>query len=481
MVSSTRQRSSKRPREYHDVELNERVRKRFKKLEEENRELREAMDDLKGLVECPVCLNLPRQGSPMPVCSNGHFVCLACRDQIRQAAGLEEAKCPSCMVVLGNATSVLASRVIQRATHECEHDGCEEKIPFAHLEKHRLACLFRKVLCPGCRIEKTVQEVAQHVQFCEGATECDVEADKTIRRGFTYKDGHVEVKGSRESKVGYVNIEKRGFFVQEKREGNFFFSEIIMLGSEEDCRRFLITMKIRDKDGKEFSTKCHPRLISMERWGNVGLWVHNDALSSLSKMDDKEDEVEFDIEISFEKLNEDEDKDQDENRDNGDESQDEVKSESEDEEQGEDENEDRDELQDDNKGEDEDKSESEDGDQDGDESEDEYISERGDEDKNDDEDRYDDGSEDEYNYDAESEDEYKYDNESEDDDEYQEEDEDKKLTTQNIFKRHELKEDNKAEDEDKSESEDEDQDGDESEVEDISDRLERMKKNREMF
>ena len=362
MVSASGKRSSKRPRDYHDVELNEHVRKRFKKLEEENRELREAMDDLKGLVECPVCLTVPRQGSPMPVCSNGHFVCLACRDQIRQAAGLEEAKCPSCMVVLGNATSVLASRVIQRATHECEHDGCEEKIPFAHLEKHRLACLFRKVLCPGCRIEKTVHEVAEHVQFCEGATKCDVEADKTIRRGFTFKAGDVEVEGSQEwnaPNIGYVNIENRGFLVQEKREGKFFFSEMIMIGSEEDCRRFLITMKIRDKDGKEFSTKCHPRSISMERWGNVGLWVHIDALSSLSKMDGKEDEVEFDIEISFEKLHEDEYKDQDENEDkDGDESQDENKSESEDEDEDEDDiesqDEDKSESEDEEQGEDED-------------------------------------------------------------------------------------------------------------------------------
>ena len=111
MVSSTRQRSSKRPREYHDVELNEQVRKRFKKLEEENRELREAMDDLKGLVECPVCLTVPRQGSPMPVCSNGHFVCLRCRDQIRQAAGLEEEEVGQAVIILAKQLRLKGSRL----------------------------------------------------------------------------------------------------------------------------------------------------------------------------------------------------------------------------------------------------------------------------------------------------------------------------------------------------------------------------------
>ena len=116
------------------------------------------------MVECPVCLMLPRRTAPMPVCRNGHFVCLTCRDKIREMAGVEEAKCPTCMDTLGNATSLLASKVIQRARHECEHDGCEEKIPLNQLEKHGLVCSFRKVLCPGCGREIIFNEVADHIE-----------------------------------------------------------------------------------------------------------------------------------------------------------------------------------------------------------------------------------------------------------------------------------------------------------------------------
>ena len=56
------------------------------KLREETSELKKlkgVMEELGSMVECPVCLCLPRLGGPVPVCSNGHFVCLPCKDKIR--------------------------------------------------------------------------------------------------------------------------------------------------------------------------------------------------------------------------------------------------------------------------------------------------------------------------------------------------------------------------------------------------------------
>ena len=45
----------------------------------ENKQLRELVEELKGVVECQVCWVLPRDPGPVPVCSNGHFVCRTCR------------------------------------------------------------------------------------------------------------------------------------------------------------------------------------------------------------------------------------------------------------------------------------------------------------------------------------------------------------------------------------------------------------------
>merc|ERR1719342_134979 len=70
-----------------------------KQLQVERNELRDVFEELRGMVECPVCLVVPRQGRPVPVCSNGHFLCHPCRDRIRQDTGVDRVpKCPSCTV-----------------------------------------------------------------------------------------------------------------------------------------------------------------------------------------------------------------------------------------------------------------------------------------------------------------------------------------------------------------------------------------------
>ena len=44
---------------------------------------------LRELVECPVCLTLPRAG-PVPCCANGHFVCSPCLGKLREENKLEQ-------------------------------------------------------------------------------------------------------------------------------------------------------------------------------------------------------------------------------------------------------------------------------------------------------------------------------------------------------------------------------------------------------
>ena len=265
--------------------------KRITELEEENRRLREVemehkevMKALKGMIECPVCLSVPRQGSPMPVCSNGHFICISCRDRIRQEAGEVEAKCPSCLVNLGNATSLLAAKVIQCTKHECEHEGCEEMIPFSQLEKHSLACVFRRVLCPGCGIEMAFKEVAEHIWSCKDAKEDDLKDDEVILK-ITIPRDEVEDIEEKEWKTSFVTVDKKMFFVQSKRENHFFYCEVIMLGSAEECKGFVASLHISEK-ANTYSTKSPPRPISLENWGCMGLCVQEKALSNIWTLQD---------------------------------------------------------------------------------------------------------------------------------------------------------------------------------------------------
>ena len=192
----------------------------------------------------------------MPVCSNGHFLCHPCRDQIkRDAAGV--AKCPSCTVDLGDATSLLASRVVEKVKHECEHEGCEEMVAFDQLKNHQQSCLFRKVLCPGsgkaCKIELALIKVEEHVNTCPDIlkTVQPNNAAIKLRMQERYKDG-----GQTLFWVSHtISAHGKIFFLRKKRENQNQIFETVMLGDAEECSGFLVTIKILDKESKTFTAK----------------------------------------------------------------------------------------------------------------------------------------------------------------------------------------------------------------------------------
>ena len=70
-----------------------------------------------------------------------------------------------------------------------------------------------------------------------------------------------------------------------------------MLGSEAECKGFLASLTILDKEGKVFTRKdWRPRPISMEEWGNMGLVVSEKDLSTIWRPDEKD--FVYDIKVS---------------------------------------------------------------------------------------------------------------------------------------------------------------------------------------
>ena len=63
-------------------EQNEQFKRQLEEVEVEKKEMDEVLEELRGIVQCPVCLSVPRQGGPVPVCRNGHFLCHTCKDEV---------------------------------------------------------------------------------------------------------------------------------------------------------------------------------------------------------------------------------------------------------------------------------------------------------------------------------------------------------------------------------------------------------------
>ena len=52
------------------------------RVEEERLKMEKMLKEQQKLVECPVCLTLPREDRAVPCCPQGHFVCSPCMDQL---------------------------------------------------------------------------------------------------------------------------------------------------------------------------------------------------------------------------------------------------------------------------------------------------------------------------------------------------------------------------------------------------------------
>ena len=93
---------------------------------------------LRDKVECPVCFEVPKS-APVPVCPNGHVVCVRCARE----------ECPTCRVRMQQGSSTLAVTVIENIAHICEYEGCDLEFPLSELARHHAVCLARPAPCPG--------------------------------------------------------------------------------------------------------------------------------------------------------------------------------------------------------------------------------------------------------------------------------------------------------------------------------------------
>ena len=62
-------------------------------------------EDLKDVLECPVCLKVPRS-APIFQCERGHVVCNECHPKL--------VTCPVCRLPLGNTRSLISEKVLAR-------------------------------------------------------------------------------------------------------------------------------------------------------------------------------------------------------------------------------------------------------------------------------------------------------------------------------------------------------------------------------
>ena len=62
-------------------------------------------EDLRDILECPICFNIPREG-PIYQCENGHIVCKSCFPKCE--------KCPQCNMKMTKCRNLHLEKLIDR-------------------------------------------------------------------------------------------------------------------------------------------------------------------------------------------------------------------------------------------------------------------------------------------------------------------------------------------------------------------------------
>jgi len=258
------------------------------KIEEERVKVEMMLKEQQRLVECPVCLAMPRENRAVPCCPQGHFVCSSCKDQLTRQGKLD---CPTCRMPMGQGQSLLALTVVKNAQHECRLQGCNMSVPFEQIREHEEKCIWRLVICPGsiCTEMIPLCTVLNHVPNCPSCVWPPVKGHGigVSRRNFLMLDKARAFDGKSVSwKTDILQLEPGGvFFVRRGRKGDVFMIEVVMMGSKEGCKEFMVEASILDTvSGKSmFKSTFQPRPMANQNEAVFCLSVPERAVSEVWK------------------------------------------------------------------------------------------------------------------------------------------------------------------------------------------------------
>lgn len=268
-------------RRHERAELLSTVRSLEATLEERER----AMSEVVGALTCPVCLELPRH-LPVPVCQNGHTICLTCS---RNGLG----HCPVCRDPRPRGVSFLAGRLIQVVPHRCPYQPCNKVMTMGEVEEHQAACQHRNIRCVAssqCRANLTPAALKEHLSVsgrCMYTIVMNPRIDHARRKAclkfsIRLQAASLNNPGRRQFSLRAFQWEGRCFCVNIRKLVDWLLVLPMMVGSEEESETYAVRATL---GGGERSVSFTGGVVSTEvekrRWDEDGFLV---SLKSIRKL-----------------------------------------------------------------------------------------------------------------------------------------------------------------------------------------------------
>jgi len=262
----------------------------------------EVGEDMKKVLECPVCLIVPRKG-PIYQCKHGHCFCATCQPSLKN--------CPMCRIALGNnpARNLVSEELLSKMAHSCKlsDQGCSYKDAIKPLEAHEEDCEFRLVHCPDqrCQALISMRKVLEHIQkehhdcvkWTATGAAANIPFSPVVHSTDLYKYATwVPI---------HCNFDGQSFFIEMSRDdGGQWLFWVYMLGTPKKCKEYKFSLKLafEDKMGKSeltYKGPCMPLDYSKQTVAQLanGLILNDAQVKRFLKKEEEEESLEFDLSI----------------------------------------------------------------------------------------------------------------------------------------------------------------------------------------
>jgi len=221
-------------------------------IEESNNLIKK--DELKDLLECPVCLRVPRS-SPIYQCARGHVVCSECRPNV--------STCPQCRDPLGNIRSLISEKMLEKLPCVCKFadHGCQVEQLREQLTEHESNCSFRLVNCVdlACQQRISVSKLLAHL-------DTDHETEDFVRvEGGEYSSHFIVNEEDFSKSIMWISdqlhFDGRYFYREccRSKEGLWYIWVYLLETEAANPSDYTCTISIRSADGEEeLNCKCRP-------------------------------------------------------------------------------------------------------------------------------------------------------------------------------------------------------------------------------
>ena len=213
---------------------------------------------------------------------------------------------------MGQGQSLLALTVVKNALHECRLQGCNVSVPFDQIKEHEKKCDWRLVICPGsghtCTAMIPFCTVLTHVKNCQdnstgaalhNAAGIELHSYLMLNKADAYDRRSLY----RKTKIDQT-VQGSVFFIRFGRKGDVYVLDVVMKGSKEDCKEFMVEASILDSvSGKSmFKSIFQPRPLTNHNEAAFCLSVPEGAVSDAWKYDMLKERYQIDYLVKVVKL-----------------------------------------------------------------------------------------------------------------------------------------------------------------------------------